>query len=364
MARRAEGWRLLLDERTGIYQVRFRHAGRRRKVSTGERDPAEAALTAARIYAEAVSGRRVVVPTSRRFDELAAEWLEHVEPTLDPLTHKQYELYVGTHLDPWFEWTERLTAVTVADYTAHRLRLVARTTVQRELGVLRRICAYGAERGWLEAAPDVAPIPRTVRGTAQVVREHRALSPEQVEAILVALPEWTIGSGRGHPFRVRARWVVAWETGLRPATLDAIRAPDDYRRGAAELVIRDEVDKARFGRALPLTDRARAALDQACPDVGVIFGRHDHRQYLEAAGLSTGMGHVAPYDFRHSRLTYWASVSPDLPGIGFLAGHKHASTTAIYVHQARRNAESVLSAGELGSHAGHTRRGAKRGQAS
>ena len=76
-------------------------------------------------------------------------------------------------------------------------------------------------------------------------------------------------------FFVRKRFVVAWETGLRPATLNEIGAPIDYHRGATELVLRDEIDKVRYGRKLPLTEAARAALDSITPDVGLIFGRHD-----------------------------------------------------------------------------------------
>ena len=41
-----------------------------------------------------------------------------------------------------------------------------------------------------------------------------------------------------------------------------LEAPGDYHRGADELVIRDAVDKAAYGRILPLTAAARAALDE------------------------------------------------------------------------------------------------------
>jgi integrase len=152
---------------------------------------------------------------------------------------------------------------------------------------------------------------------------------------------------------------VAWETGLRPATIAALRAPDDYRRGARELVIRDEEDKARFGRRLPLTARARKVLDRVCPDVGVIFGRHDARAPFATAAKVAKLDHVTPYDLRHSRLTLWGSTSTDLTAIGYLAGHRHATTTARYVHQARRGAEEVLRAAG-GFRTGSGRGGAKK----
>ena len=83
MGRRAEGWRLR-GEPDGIKTVRFRVAGKRHELSTGERDPARARAEAAKLYAEAVSGRRSltqrgpVQPAAPMF----AEWLAAIETTI------------------------------------------------------------------------------------------------------------------------------------------------------------------------------------------------------------------------------------------------------------------------------------------
>ena len=229
---------------------------------------------------------------------------------------------------------------------------VKRKTVIKELGALRALAKWAHERGYLGELPRIenpglrvlgTPSPRATKTKAIV------LAPRQVEAIIGALPEHSPGGGRGGPFPVRARFVVAWETALRPATLDAIRAPDDYQRGGMVLRIRDEADKARFGRDVPLTDRARKALDAVCPDTGLIFGKRDYREYLKEAALAAGLpkdvaARVSPYDFRHSRLTHLAEIAPNLPGLMFLAGHKHGSTTSRYLHAGRRAAEAVLAA--------------------
>lgn len=58
MPRRPEGWRLTLDERSGIYGVRWRHCGQRYHRTTGHKDPNLAAEEAAAIYAEAVTVAR------------------------------------------------------------------------------------------------------------------------------------------------------------------------------------------------------------------------------------------------------------------------------------------------------------------
>ena len=55
------------------------------------------------------------------------------------------------------------------------------------------------------------------------------------------------------------------ETGLRPGTLQRLRAPDDYQPGSQFLRIRAEADKARYAREVPLTARAREVLDELCP---------------------------------------------------------------------------------------------------
>jgi hypothetical protein len=54
------------------------------------------------------------------------------------------------------------------------------------------------------------------------------------------------------------------------------------------------VDKNRFGREVPLSEAARAALDQVCPDVGLLFGSHDYRRLLREAAKAAGIDESAP----------------------------------------------------------------------
>jgi hypothetical protein len=64
--------------------------------------------------------------------------------------------------------------------------------------------------------------------------------------------------------------MVAFETTLRPSTLNALSVPEHYTRGASTLAITDSIDKARFGREVPLSEDARAALDAVIPEAGLI----------------------------------------------------------------------------------------------
>ena len=137
------------------------------------------------------------------------------------------------------------------------------------------------------------------------------------------------------------------ETGLRPGTLQRLRAPDDYQPGSQYLRIRAEADKARYAREVPLTARAREVLDELCPAEGTIFPKFAWRYPLRTAALAAGLepdraSQVKPYDFRHSVATELTERSGNLLGVGYLLGHRHVTTTNQYVHARRRAAESVL----------------------
>ncbi|MFK7985924.1 MAG: tyrosine-type recombinase/integrase [Sandaracinaceae bacterium] len=170
--------------------------------------------------------------------------------------------------------------------------------------------------------------PRTARGTRAQERQTITLSHEQVEAVLRALPHRS--QRARHP--VRAFFRVMWETGLRRATLWPLRAPQDYQKGSDRLVIRDAADKARYGRALPLTAAARASLDEVCPGEGAIFPRADLRHLLRAAARDAGLPelavrHLSNHDFRHSRTTDLLDQGGSLTGVAYLVGHKQVTTT-------------------------------------
>ena len=193
-------------------------------------------------------------------------------------------------------------------------------------------------------------ISRRATGTAHPKgkRETVTLTPDEMDAIVAQLP---VRSKLGYP--MRAYYEVMRETGLRPATLHRLGVPHDYQPGAPYLRIREDADKARYGRELPLSDRARAALDSACPEEGSIFPKFDGRHTLRKAALAASIdperaSKVSAYDLRHSLATELTERSGNLVGVGYLLGHKHVTTTNHYVHARRRAAESVLSGHRLG----------------
>jgi integrase len=126
--------------------------------------------------------------------------------------------------------------------------------------------------------------------------------------LLAALPEQSERTHGGKHFPVRSRFVFAYETALRPATLDLLRWEDVTVAG---LHIRAEVDKNRWQRVVPLSERARAALSAIGSGKAgqLIFGRHDYRTAFGAAAkaaLGEARGAtVSPYDLKHARVTAW-----------------------------------------------------------
>lgn len=347
MGRPVQGWKLR-TKRNGIKAVRFTFEGRRVELGTGERDPERAAEAGARIYADVLAGRRRVArgappgeATGLDLGKVAASWLK--DAPLAPRTIEEYSIYFEAHLAPHFRTLPGVTEVALDAYVRRRLKVARAATVRKELSALRGALAWAKLHGFIGVEPTVPSIPKTATGTPFRVRrrtEGVELTPRQVERILGRLPDRDrFGSA------VRAYFVVFYETTLRPATLARLSVPEHYRRGAARLHIPREIDKARNGRPLPLSARARRALEAVCPKHGAIFGRHDFRVSLRLAAASVLpqalAARVSPYDLRHARITHLVERG-QLGGAQYLAGHKSVATTARYAHPGLRAAEEAL----------------------
>ncbi len=340
------GWQLRLPEGRTIHKVRFRYAGKRFELSTGKSDPGEAAVEAARIYAETVTGRRVARPVAADLEVAVSQFLADVELEASPAWAKIVTLYFETHLIPFFESFDRFTLATYADYGRARLQKASRPSVRKELSALRRFVAWCADHEL--ALPAVPPLPKHGHpGTrAPNARKRKATIITDAEAarILMAMPERSRKTGAF----VRPLFQVLWETGLRPATVLKLETPLHYKKGSETLFVSREIDKEGFERTIPLSEKAREALDRAAPAApGRIFDalasslRHSLAAALEAAGLELD---VSPYDFRHSRISAMANAPGPLTGASYLAGHKHASTTALYIQGGEQAARETLAA--------------------
>jgi integrase len=126
-----------------------------------------------------------------------------------------------------------------------------------------------------------------------------------------------------------------WETALRPETISRLRVPENWRPGMHHLEIQNEDDKARFGREVDLTDEAVSILVSATPEAGPVFGHHVFYKALKRAAtqvLGPERGkRFAPYDFRHGRAKELLDAGALIRGVGWVLGHKRASTTDKYL---------------------------------
>ncbi len=336
MGRSAEGWKLRRDPRSGIYSVRFRHAGKRHDISTGQRTLARARPEAARIYAEEIARGRARVTTRASLRDLFAEWIVDMESECTPETTRNRRYKALAVLEPAFGTLARITTPAMQEHFRSRLKVALRGSIRHDASCLRGFLRWCVEKEHIEAAPDVPIISRSAAGTRTGWRKESAvpLSADETRRILAELPE---RSPKG--LIVRARFVVQWETSLRQATIGKLTAPEHFRRGARTLTITDGIDKARFGRELPLTDAARAALDASCPDSGLIFGRGSISHFtasLQAAAQAAGIDPekvalLSSYDLRHGRITNLLDAGAPLRAVAFLAGHKKITTTNAYV---------------------------------
>ena len=337
------GWKLRLPRGRGrqTYLVRFRHAGRRYEKSTGRTDPREAAVEAAKIYADVVSGRRsaranVATDLATAFASFLADYeLNHADGTVTSVT-----LYVRAHLLPFFASFDRFTLASYGDYMRERIQQVPRTTLRKELSALRMFVAWCAEHDTV--LPSVPPLPKSghpgVRHKQARKHASTAWSPATVKRLLIAVPEKSRAGAFVHAF-----FTLLWETGLRESTVRKLRSPDHYKPGDARLFISRDIDKARFERHIPLTTEAREALDGVCPKKPEMDERGrgqllfpnvapSLRGTIEAAAKVAGIGGaISAYDLRHSRASQLANAGAPLAGVAHILGHRHVSTTAIYV---------------------------------
>ena len=350
MARRAEGWKLRRPTAKSRYwSVRFRWAGQDIERSTGQTDPDRAAEEAARIYSAFVRnpprGRAEQRPAGD-LGEACEQWLTELLPTHDRGTVASYATTVESHWLRFFSGLHDVTEDRARAYMLTRLQRVRAVTVRKELSQLRNFVQWAAERG-LMPPTTIPSVPKRTTGTA-FSKRRRVAAPEltkaEVEALLAALPEWST-SRKVERFPVRSRFVVAYETGLRPELLDQLSVPQHYRKGWTKLVVAPEADKQRWAREVAITDRARQALDSVCPKAGLVFGAHDYRWHLRRAAEAALPPEKAEAfcgaHLRSARATHWLDAGAPLTAVQYGLGHKRLETTARYV-RAQQDAHREL----------------------
>jgi integrase len=374
------GWRIRRKPGRTIWTVVFHTpGGRTGERSTGESDDGAARIAAARIFGEEVladakgTARARVKPAHAQeqgteLPALFGAWLTALRLTHAPATIVIWELYSVK----WIEWfggihaTERdITREKLGAFFAKRLGEVLATSVKKERAALVNFLAWAESEGYSIVLPvsDLVPrLPKRAAGVAYGKRRRVAapsLSPEQVRTLIRALPEWSNERGDHERFPVRAKFLVQYETGLRPSLLGRIRTPEHYRKGQTLIRITADIDKAKYARDVPLTRKARRILDYVIDRLneqgrtggreyrGPIFGVHDYRKHITRAAkrLPRELAEIfCGAHLRSARITHLLELGANIPGVQQLVGHKQMSTTAKYVKPSFRAAEDALGA--------------------
>lgn len=370
MGRPPKGWRIKPQPGTDILAVAWTQPGvdgaRGREIqrSTGERDPTRAAKVGARKYAAAIRGEQLERTRTERIstEDLAAkggEWLAS-RKDLDEETVKTYALYFDTHLGPYFKTVSGVFPDSVRAYSKKRLQTVGASTVRHELSTLRMMFR------WLLPDPDEADrlvphLSKDTRGTSyeKSTGKRRRGKPTDLDeaetlAVIAKLPEWSRRSREdGSRYPIRARFIVKYETGLREALIDQIRAPENWDpMKPGELRITPELDKMRYARPVPLTRAAQEALAAVWRSQGdgVLFGSHDYRCIVRAAARAASIPEhrvktLAPNDLRHARATHvGASPHATLNAMMQMFGWTQPATASRYMHPSFREAERMVHA--------------------
>jgi integrase-like protein len=352
------GWTLRRANDQQVWYVRFTAGGRKIERSTGTRDDRLADVEAARIVAEERAGAANSKRPARRgaappLPTLIAEWLVALESTHAATTRKTWSEYARSHFLPFFGSAHALTTERCLAYQRARLLRVEAVTVRKEQTALRSLLAYALEVGAVPVAVEVPPLPKRATGTAFATRRRTAapeLSPAETRALIRRLPEWS-SSRKVERFPIRARFIVGYETGLRPSTLDRLSVPEHYRQGSAILRLTKASVKHRRAHDVPLTRRARVVLDYVLrclgPDHrGPIFGWHNYREHIAAAARAALAPETAERfcaaHLRSALITHELEQGKNILGVQHRVGHTLLSTTARYAKASFRAALATL----------------------
>jgi len=215
---------------------------------------------------------------------------------------------------------DELTAWDVERYRASRDGKVVKSTVNRELAVLRHALNMAVEWGHLEKNPtDGVKAYKTQQNTIRV------LTPQEEDALIQASPH-----------HIKPIIKLATHTGMRRGELLALQW-DQVNLLAKTITVK----KSKSGkvRHVPLNDISYGVLHQipGAHRTGPVFKFRGKEMtcidsWFRGAIEKSGIAPCRFHDLRHTFATRLVVVGVDLPTIKELLGHANIATTMIYAH--------------------------------
>lgn len=359
MPRKTEVPEIKWNKHRGCWQLRFSHNGERYQPTFGKdksaKGKSEAQKQAIKFYSDVISGRQKIESDDYGALPFRDVYVEFLTERASEVTAKSLGTFAtyGKHYGEIFKDLRDLTSEGVGKYQRERLKHVQIETVRKERAKLGQFCRWLAEeKGYIEQAPVFPRISPKATGTKFKKRRRGEATPvtvDQIEAIIDLLPQWSRSRKGQPPFPIQDKFVVLWETGLRPdSTVGRIVAGVHFRQGERKLFISKDIDKNRWERTIPISERAAAAFERCWPESGkgLMFGEHDLRHHVQKAARKVLPPDLAlrftAYDLRHARITIWCSTQAhNLAGIALLVGDD-INTLRHYCHPSELQAESVL----------------------
>jgi integrase len=266
-----------------------------------------------------------------------------------PTTIEATESALRVHLVPHFgdRPLDRIDVQAVERFiAAERRDGKAAKSIRNYLGVLHSIFELSIEKGWARENP----VKRAAKPEGTGNTEIRFLTIEEVEAVLVAVPDDVLGSIEG------TMYLTAAMTGLRQGELLGLRWRDvDWLAGKLRVrraYVRGEygTTKSRRGfRAVPLADRVGAELEALSrrsaftADDDLVFG-HPHTgrpldrskvlKRFKAAERTAGVRVVRFHDLRHTFGTQMAAFGTPMRTLQEWMGIRDFKTVLIYADYA------------------------------
>ena len=217
----------------------------------------------------------------------------------------------------------RIRREDIERYMSTRSKAVSKSTVNRELDLLKSLFNRAVEWSYLKTSPAVG-----VKKYRLDEKEPRFLTPAEGHALMQAAEG-----------QMRTFIVTALNTGLRKGELFALTWKDiDFER--EELRVRRSKGK-RF-RVIPLNDLVLQALREHPRHITsqTVFHNPDGSYWKDVRGgfnatlTKAGLPRIRIHDMRHSFVSNLVMAGEDLRTVQELAGHRSITTTMNYAHLA------------------------------
>jgi integrase len=265
-------------------------------------------------------------------------------------TVEVYASTVRVHLGPFFAGKplDRIGRRDIEAFMVHMDRIGrAPKTIQNAVAILHSIFEYARREEWVVSNPCTLVEKPRVKDTDPDIR---FLEPEEVEALLRAVPEDDLGQVE------RRMYLAAAMTGMRQGELLALRWRDiDWQ--AQRVRIRRSFVRGEFGtpkskrssRSVPLADRLAGELDRlhqqtpwrhedelvfAHPHTGKPIDRSRLLKRFKAALAGADLRPVRFHDLRHTFGTRMAAHGVPMRALQEMMGHRDFKTTLIYADYA------------------------------